>query len=58
MNGAIAVPAVITIMMPKKSNIKISGSNQYFFLTLRNCQSSLKKSIVNPPKKYLSDPLL
>jgi hypothetical protein len=46
MNGAIADPEVKTIRKPKISRITITGSNQNFFLTLKNAHNSFKNSIV------------
>lgn len=45
MKGAIAVPAVNTIITAKNSSTIISGKSQNFLRTFRNCQSSFKKSI-------------
>ncbi len=45
MNGAIAVPAVKTIIRAKKSSTMIKGNNQNFFRTFKNCQSSVINSI-------------
>jgi hypothetical protein len=50
MKGAIAVPAVKTIIKAKSSKIIISGNSQNFFLTLKNCQSSFKNSILSDLK--------
>ena len=45
MNGAIAVPAVKTMITAKKRSTTINGNSQNFFLTFKNCQSSLMNSI-------------
>lgn len=45
MNGATAVPLLIRIKPPNKSNVRIMGSSQYFFLSLMNPHKSLIKSI-------------
>ena len=42
MNGAIAVPSVNTIKVPKRSRKNTIGANQNFFLTLKNSQNSVK----------------
>ena len=42
MNGAIAVPSVKTINVPKSNKKKTIGTNQNFFLTLINSQNSDK----------------
>ena len=41
MNGAIAVPSVRTIRVPKSNRKKTIGANQNFFLTLINSQNSV-----------------
>ena len=46
MNGATADPWLKTIKTPNKARTIIIGSNQYFFLSLKNSQNSLKKSII------------
>jgi hypothetical protein len=45
MKGAIAVPAVKTIIKANSNKIIITGNSQNFFLTFKNCQSSFKNSI-------------
>ena len=40
MNGAIAVPSVRTIKVPKRSRKNTIGASQNFFLTLKNSQNS------------------
>jgi len=45
MNGARAEPAANHISAPNKSMTIIIGSSQNFFLTLRNCQISLRRDI-------------
>jgi hypothetical protein len=45
MKGAIALPVERTIKTPKRSSVKITGTSQYFFLTFKKPQRSLKKSI-------------
>ena len=45
MNGAIAEPWLKTIIPPNKTRTIIIGNNQYFFLTFKNSQNSLIKSI-------------
>ena len=42
MNGAIAVPSVRTINVPKRSRKKTIGASQNFFRTLKNSQNSDK----------------
>ena len=46
MNGATIEPWVNIIKPPKSVNIKIIGSNQYFFLTFKNSKNSLIKLIL------------
>ena len=41
MNGAIAVPSVKTIKVPKRSKKKTIGASQNFFLTFKNSQNSV-----------------
>ena len=40
MNGAIAVPSVRTINVPKSNRKNTIGANQNFFRTLKNSQNS------------------
>ena len=40
MNGAIAVPSVMTIKVPNKSKKNTMGANQNFFRIFRNSQNS------------------
>ena len=35
-----ALPCVTTIKKPNSNNMNTIGANQYFFLTLMNCQNS------------------
>ena len=42
MNGAIAVPSVSTINVPKSNKKNTIGANQNFFLTIKNSQNSDK----------------
>jgi hypothetical protein len=42
MNGAIAVPSVRTIKVPKRSKKNTMGASQNFFLTLKNSQNSAR----------------
>ncbi len=42
MKGAIAVPSVSTISVPKSNKKNTIGANQNFFLTLKNSQNSDK----------------
>ncbi|NER94645.1 MAG: hypothetical protein F6J86_12525 [Symploca sp. SIO1B1] len=46
MKGAIAEPWVKTINAPSNTRVIIKGASQYFFLTLKNPQISLIKSII------------
>ena len=48
MNGATAEPWLNTIKPPNKNKTKNNniGSNQYFFLTFKNSQNSIKKSMI------------
>ena len=46
MNGATAEPWLKTIKIPKRAKTIIIGNNQYFFLSLKNSQNSLIKSII------------
>ena len=46
MKGATADPWLNTIKIPNKAKTKIIGSNQYFFLSIKNSQNSFKKSII------------
>tara|TARA_B100000963_G_C22628365_1_gene673564 strand:- start:1587 stop:1751 length:165 start_codon:yes stop_codon:yes gene_type:complete len=45
-NGATADPWLSTIRMPNNARTIIIGSNQYFFLALRNSKNSLIKEII------------
>src|SRR3989339_1263230 len=52
MKGAMAEPLAKTIKAPKNNSVRIMGSNQNFFLTLRKPHKSLAKFMVQ-----LLDPL-
>ena len=41
-----AEPWLKTINPPNNTNTSNIGSNQYFFLTFKNSQNSIKKSII------------
>jgi hypothetical protein len=43
MKGAMAEPLAKTIKAPKNKSVRIMGSSQYFFLTLRKPHKSLAK---------------
>ena len=45
MNGAMADPWVSTIRPPNKTKTTMIGNSQYFFLTFKNSQNSIKKDI-------------
>ena len=46
MNGATADPWLKTINIPNRAKTIKIGSNQYFFLSLKNSQNSFRKSII------------
>jgi hypothetical protein len=46
MKGAMAEPLAKIIKAPKNNSVKIMGSSQNFFLTLRKPHKSLTKSMV------------
>jgi hypothetical protein len=46
MKGAMADPLAKIIKAPKNKSVKMMGSSQNFFLTLRKPHKSLKKSMV------------
>ena len=45
MNGATAEPWLNTIKPPNNTKTNKMGNSQYFFLTFKNSQNSLKKSM-------------
>ena len=46
MNGATAEPWLKTIKTPNINKIKIIGSSQYFFLSIKNSKNSFKNASI------------
>jgi hypothetical protein len=47
MNGAIAVPSVITIRKPNSTKNTIMGANHHFFRSFKNSQNSINIDILD-----------
>ena len=54
MKGAIAEPWDRTISPPNNTKTNRIGSSQYFFLTFKNSQNSIKKSITKTDFSFYS----